>query len=493
MAVPKSSQISFSFIGLRELLNSLEELEGGCPATQAREVAIYQLVDHLGELAIPVLLRKLCGRPESGRWASLLLLRLGQESELRARICVELREQMRTPGLSDLHKLRGMDLLSQLGERLDDLPTLDFPEQTAEFSLVELASCIANPAQLARAADILIGDLPAPELIEFVEDMASHQPAAARRLVGELALRDDLDPTTRHSFQQIQASLAEHANQACDPTPRRPGLRLAKHADGRRALVSYARMPDESPARYRALCMDVAQGQGLVTCSYLDTVTRGEVDRQILQPLLEQGFELRPLAPGEAIQRAMVAMRQRTQRGLSMPRSYYLGRDLLGLSDEHIAPQAASEAQESVLLARGTELLRHGQASAARELLVRYTDSHPDDSEALSTLGACLMHLGDLEGARSHLARAAGLSPQVGRYHWNRASLAHKEGRLGDCFVALQEYLGCVDAVDSRQRELANAFVSAYGRQAALREPSQRSSEERARALRGPQLIPRQK
>lgn len=477
MAGHGNGQISFSFISLRELLNSFEELEGGSPRSADRETAIYQLVDHLGDLATPVLLRKLFAGPESGRWASLLLLRLGQDTGLRKRIAAELRQQLMTPGLPDLHKLRGLDLLSQLGERCAELPTLSYPEQTAEFSLIELASCIASPAQLARAADILIGDLPPAELVEFVEDMSSHQPAAARRLLGELDLRDDLDGKTRNVFRQIAASLSGYAQEDSEPGPRRPGIRLARHADGRHAIVSYARMPGESPARYRALSMDICAAEGLLACSYLDTVTRGEVDRQILQPLIEEGFELCPLAPGEAIQRATVAMRVRSLRGQTMPRSYYLGRDLLGLKREHLATRAPGENGQAALLARGTELLSRGQAGAARELLARYTAHYPDDSEGLATMGACLMRLGDIEAARNHLARAAWLSPTVGRYHWNRASFAHQEGRLGDCFLALKEYLGCLDAVDSQQRRLARDFIAEYCRQAVLRAPSKSPDE----------------
>src|SRR5690606_35018198 len=89
----------------------------------------------------------------------------------------------------------------------------------------------------------------------------------------------------------------------------------------------------------------------------------------------------------------------------------------------------------------------------------------------------CLMRLGDIDAARKHLAKAARLSPAVGRYHWNRASFAHQEGRLGDCFLALKEYLGCLDAVDGQQRRLAREFIAEYCRQAALRAPSKSPDE----------------
>jgi hypothetical protein len=94
------------------------------------------------------------------------------------------------------------------------------------------------------------------------------------------------------------------------------------------------------------------------------------------------------------------------------------------------------------------------------------------------------MKTGELERARAHLARAAWLAPQTGRHHWNQASLAHQEGRLGDCFLALQGYLRCMDSVDAEQRSLAEAFVADYARRAALRKAARpRKSPRRIRHL----------
>ena len=471
MVAGGNAQISFSFMELRELLKSFEGLKDGSPTEPRRESAIYHLVDHLGELAIPVLMRKLVASPESTRWAGLLLLRLAQDPAHSDRICADLREQLQLTQLPDLHKLAIADLLANLGGYQDDLPALAMPQETAELSLVDLAGCIETAPEVARAVHILLGDLPPLELVEFIEDMAAHQPAAAKRLATELLLRDDLDQRTHDSVRQIQVSMDPEANTTITSearsAPKRSGLRLARHGSGDTALVCYARMPD-TPARYRALSLTIGVRQGLVDCQYLCSVSRGEVDRQLLGPLAEAGYEIGPVAPGAAKQHAILAMRSRSRKGLVMPQDYYLGRDLFGLHDEHRVSRPGQDDHDAALLARGTELLRRNQLNAAREILMRYAQRRPDDSEAMSTLGDCLRRQGEVEQASAHLARAAWLAPRVGRHHWNRASLAHQQGRLGDCFLALQEYLGCVDAVDEKQRSLAEAFIADYSRRRAL-------------------------
>ena len=470
MAAPGNSQISFAFMELRELLKSFDELEEGCPRSPCRESAIYQLVDHLGEVAMPTLLRKLVGTPDSGRWASLLLLRLAQDEHLKKRICLAVREQSAAPGLPDRCRLLAADLLATLSAHQQELPFLAMPEETAELSLVELAECMSNRAEVARAVDILIGDLPPLELIEFVEDFAEHQPGSAHWLLVELLLRDDLDLRTRTRLRQIHVSVSPAAG-AMSSTPRRVGLRLASHTDGRTALVCYARIPEQATTRYRAICLAVGVNAALLDCQYLESVTRSEIDRQLLSPLVMHGYQLSPIAQAAAKEHALAAIAARRQIGLSMPSDYYLGRDLLGLFDEHCQAHLGCDADNAALLARGTELMNRDQLDTARDLLVRYAELRPDDSEAMATLGACLMKRGELERARSHLARAAWLAPQVGRHHWNRASLAHHEGRLGDCFLALKEYLRCMDSVDADHRSLAEAFVADYTRRAALQAP----------------------
>lgn len=454
---------------LRRLLKSFDAIESGDPLTSCEESAIYHLVDHLGEVALPTLLRKLCGEHEAGRWASLLLLRLAQDDALKTRICTSLRQQTSSPKLDDRPKLLCASLLSTLSGYQKELPLLALPDESAELSLVELAECMSSCSDVARAVDILMCDLPSQELVEFVEDFAEHQPASAHLMLSELMLRDDLEQRTITRLRQIRVSVSGASQTLPSAAPKRPGLRIAKHEDGRTGLVCYAKIPEQLPARYRAISFVMGVDGALLDCQYLETVTRSEVDRQLLSPLATHGYELSRIAQAQAKSLAVAAIRARIKAGLGLQRDYYLGRDLLGISDEHRQSERERGANNAALLARGTELMNHNQLDRAKELLVRYAAQRPDDSEAMATLGACLMKRGEMDPARAHLDRAAWLAPQTGRHHWNGASLAHKEGRLGDCFVALQRYLECIDAVDSKQRKLAEAFIADYSRKSTLR------------------------
>jgi len=73
------------------------------------------------------------------------------------------------------------------------------------------------------------------------------------------------------------------------------------------------------------------------------------------------------------------------------------------------------------------------------------------------------MQAGDTQQASAYLRKASFLAPNVGRYHWNRAALAHKEGRIGDCFLALQQFLACNDQIDDDKRSVARELVAQYG------------------------------
>ncbi len=468
MAGRGDSQISFSFMELRQLLESFDVLASESGLTTREESAIYHLVDHLGELALPVLVRKLFASTKAGRWASLLLLRLAQDEALKARISLELREHAASPYLQDRYKLLCANLLATLSGYQEELPKLALPEECAEVSLVDLAECMSSAAEVARAVDILLGDLPGPELIEFVEDFAQHQASSAHLMLSELLLRDDLEIRTRTRLRQIQISVPKPAHKSSRTAPRRPGLRVAKHSDGRSAIVCYAKIAEQCPARYRAISFVVGADRALLDCHYLETATRSEIDRQLLSPLATHGYELCRIGLADAKAIAVASLLVRMKSGLALPKDYYLGRDLVGISDEHCSGVDERSANNAALLARGTELMNRNQLDSARELLVRYAEQRPDDSEAMATLGACLMKRGEMDRARAHLARAAWLAPQVGRHHWNGASLAHNEGRLGDCYVALQQYLRCVDAVDSKQRQQAEAFIADYSRRTAL-------------------------
>jgi tetratricopeptide (TPR) repeat protein len=471
MASLPKGQISFTFFELRQLMASFEEHVEGTARSAQHKNAIYQLVDHIGALAVPTLLRQLFADSGSAHWATELLIRLADSEARCRRIAGALLSEMQTATLPETCKFAVAELLGYLGE---PVPWPDFvsAEDSAQHSLCDLAACIDSPSELARAADTLLADLPTPEVVEFVEDFANQEPRIALLLIDELLVRDSLSERTQAALRQLGASASIECRSIClpqrslEPAVSRPGLRLAKHASGRSALIAYAGSLAHGPRRYRALSLLVDAMGILQDCEYLEQVPRSTVESLILHPLAEAGYELSPVAPGALKQHAISAAQFRMRSGKTLPRGYFLGRDLMGLRDEH-QPKRSADAeqrvQDAALLARGTELLSRGRAELARDLLLLYTKGHPSDSEALATLGTCLVKTGETEAARAYLNRAATLAPDVGRYHWNRAALAHQEGRIGECFLALKDYLGCNAAGDADQRSVARELVLSYG------------------------------
>ncbi|MCP4447565.1 MAG: tetratricopeptide repeat protein [Myxococcales bacterium] len=449
-----------------------EHSEGSLRSLEQRD-AIYQLVDHIGALAIPPLLRQLFVGPSAAQWATELLIRLADSEARVRRIAKAVVSELQTATLPEPCKLPVAELLGYLGEPIP-WPEFSSAEDSAQHSLCDLAACIDSPAELARTADTLLADLPTTEVIEFVEDFATQEPAIAIALIDELLLRDTLHERSRAALRQLGVSVSvEHRSLtlsigALHAPPKRPGLRLARHASGRSVLVAYARCKTKGPRQYRALSLHLESNGTLSQCEYLDQVPRSTVESLLLTPLAEAGYEISPAAPGALRQHAIFGCRLRIRGGQPMPRAYFLGRDLLGLSDEHMprrSPRSRRRTQDAALLARGTELLSLGRAELARDLLIQYAKGHPRDSEALATLGSCLVQVGDIDRAREYLSKASSLAPQVGRYHWNLAALAHREGRSGECFLALKDYLACSDAGDASQRSVARELVASYGLQ----------------------------
>jgi tetratricopeptide (TPR) repeat protein len=164
------------------------------------------------------------------------------------------------------------------------------------------------------------------------------------------------------------------------------------------------------------------------------------------------------------------AARRTVSSGQTLPSGYYLGRDLLGITDSHVVGGRAGE--PAALLGRAVDLLAAGESERARPLLEHCASIAPDDAEAASSLGLCLLAQGELPAAVLHLQRAAWIEPQWPLHHWNVAAAAHRAGDLATCAGALREFLARADeplaaAVDpghGRRISLARRFVADHAR-----------------------------
>jgi tetratricopeptide (TPR) repeat protein len=229
------------------------------------------------------------------------------------------------------------------------------------------------------------------------------------------------------------------------------------------------------PPRRRLMCLLVSAEGVLLDGHYAEDMTTGAIERQFVDPLAEQGFDLAACgldaARGFTIQSARIAI----QHGRGLPRAFYVGRDLIGVRDEHLegTPRARAEVDLAALLERAIDLLAAREPAQACPLLERYVAEAPDDPEGHAQLGVCQLGLGDPAAALHHLGRAAWLDPDQAIYQWNIAAASHAAGRRGACYLALVAYLDGDDHTPgaSERRATAARFIGEYERLAGLEHP----------------------
>jgi tetratricopeptide (TPR) repeat protein len=483
----KDSILSTSFVKLRRLVVAFDHLRGGRPASLAEERALARVANQLGATALRVLETEL-GSADDGRarLAHALLADMSRDDALRARVIGRLEAQVRRPEVTDRSKLRALTLMAELDADLPADAQLTDPDDARRRSLRELALCLDSPAGIARAADQLIDGLSLEELLDLIDELVESEPGSAIALCDELLLRDELDETGRHELRHRRASAKwppfELAASPCAarpawraPSRSVPRARFARHADGRRILLACARQVGSRPPRRRLLCALVGANGVLLDGHYVEDLTAGAIERQFAAPLAEQGFALEPTgldaARGFLIQAARLAI----QAGRPLPRAFYLGRDLIGLSDQHLDGTVRDRAglNLAALLDRGIDLLATGEPAQARPLLERYVAQAPDDAEGHAQLGLCHLGQGDAAAALNHLDRATWLAPDEPLYHWNTAAAAHASGRRGACYLALSTYLDFLDANPgaAERRRTAQGFMSEYERLGQLEHP----------------------
>jgi tetratricopeptide (TPR) repeat protein len=375
-------------------------------------------------------------------------------------------------------KLAALGFLAELG---DETATASFadPDRIHQKSLERFATQLDTAADVASAADLLLSRMEPEEIIEFVESFAEASPDGARRLADELCARVDLDIAARSELVRVAAPL----RLTCPPPIARPLGRPAmlvglRHGDGRIVVAVARRSPvgegRPTARRWRFLCVLCDAAGSVADVHYRDDATLTVLREEVVRPLEAAGYE-RFNVTGAAARRLVGAAARRTvSSGRTLPSAYYLGRDLLGITDGHVVGGRAGE--PAALLGRAVDLLAAGESARARPLLEHCVAIAPDDAEAASSLGLCLLAQGDLRGAVRYLQRAAWLEPAWPLHHWNVAAAAHRTGELPICAGALREFLaraddpsigtlaGAVDPGHARRVSLARRFIADHAR-----------------------------
>jgi tetratricopeptide (TPR) repeat protein len=480
MGVSRDPIVTSSFVKLRRVATGFDHLRGGHPIDPREERALRRVVRQLGATSLRLLSTELASPDESrAAFAHALLAEVGRSRALRQRIVGDLHATVRRPGAPDRAKLRAIALLAELDAELPAEAELSDPDAARRRSMSELAGCLGSPAEVARAADHLLAELPFDDILDLFDDLVDAEPAAALALSDELLVRDELDETCRHELRQRRASARQgHGRRQQKIRGRRapaPRVRFARHRDGRRILLACARQPGSRPPRRRLMCLLVSADGMLLDGHYAEDMTTGAIERQFVDPLAEQGFDLAACgldaARGFTIQSARIAI----QHGRGLPRAFYVGRDLIGVRDEHLegTPRARAEVDLAALLERAIDLLAAREPAQACPLLERYVAEAPDDPEGHAQLGICQLGLGDPAAALHHLGRAAWLDPDQAIYQWNIAAASHAAGRRGACYLALVADLDGADHTPgaSERRATAARFIGEYERLAGLEHP----------------------
>ena len=459
VAVMGGASVSGSWARLHRLQGSFAALA----RSRTDERALLADARALGATAVPVCLRAL-GGPSAGRpWVLALLRAVAEVAPERVRLGLR---SLTDGGAADDVKLAALSLLAELG---DETATARFadPIQVHRQSLARFESQLGTAADVASAAELLVSRLAPAALVEFVEAFAEACPDGARRLGDELVARVELDVQARLELERLVTTLP--ASDAPARPQGRPALLAGLRHDDGRAVIAIARRV-RGERRWRTLCVLVDAGGALSDVLYREAGTLAELRDRVLAPIEADGYQRLQVTAASARRLVGAAARRAVALGRKLPPGYYLGRDLLELADSHLAGERTTDA--ATLLGRALELLAAGERARARPLLEHVTGRRPDDAEAVSALGLCLLGLGELEGSLRALARAAELEPAWPLHHWNLAAAAHRAGRLELCALALASFLthadepvaAAVDAGHHRRVTVARRFLADHRR-----------------------------
>lgn len=478
------SQAPDSFMKLQRVRQSFDEAAG---LSRVRMRALKRLARQLGGPCVRMCVRELAREHkrsehplERARWASTLLLDLGK-SEHRKAVLTALQQVARDDARPGPVRVRALGLLSDLDQSIPQGLSIHRSADDIERSIGDMTALLRSPAGIARAGDNLARRLPAHEMLALLDALAQRAATDALPLISELLLRNDLDEPVRRELRRLRAELvAQHPEWGQSrPLARDTAVAtvtVGRHANGWCALIAWRVEPRTRPRKYRALILHIDDSDMLVDGEYRDDLPVGGVERDMLAPLRERGYQTETVGRADAVERLLRAAQATHKLGRVLPRAFFLGRDLFGVYDQHAAFLVRGDHLPTVL-DRAYTLAQAGQNERARPLFELVVRQAPEHAAGHVGLAMCLLALDDEGAALHHLRQAIWLQPGNPNTHWNLASIAHRQNRRGRCYMALRDYLqhasdGDGAPGDSRARKvLAERFIGEYERIAGLEFP----------------------
>lgn len=422
----------------RDLRKLADWFATGRRRTAASRPAIERLVRRLGATAIPLLCRELCSGDAERRDAARVALETvaGGDAAARARVAAELHAitDGRAP---DEAKVVALGLLSELGEHAD--ARFADPRAIRTRSAIALASHLETAADLAGAADLMVHQLDAEDIVQMLEVMADAAPAAAHRLASELALRLDVAAELRDQLALLAATIAPAARAAGGGGAERG--QVASHAvvlvDAATRLVVIASRRIAAERRWRRWAVLIGASGRIEDCLHEDDAGPHGDAAALAAELCGDGYRIASTDLEHAHDVVAAAARLTAESTRALPSPYYLGRDLLGLADAHVAGRGRGD-PASAALARAIELVAAGDHARAVAMLAHCDPEQPD---AAAALAAARIAQGQPAAALDALDAALAVEPDWPLHHWNRAVALHQLGDDRACYHALQRFV----------------------------------------------------
>jgi tetratricopeptide (TPR) repeat protein len=404
---------------------------------------IDRIVRRLGATAVPLLGRELQSpdpwRREAARDALEAIATHGTAA--RARVADEL-HAITGGEVADEAKVVALGLLSELGERAD----VQFADPAAirMRSAIALASQLETSADLAGAAELMVHQLEADDMVQMLEVMAEAAPEAARRLAAELALRLDVPNGVRDQLALLVATLAPRrgADATADAHGRRAepaqvAVQVAVLVDAAARLVVIASRKIAGPRRWRRWAVLIGASGRIEDCLHEDDAGPDSDGENLSAELCRDGYRVASTELEHAHDVVAAAARRTVESTRALPAPYYLGRDLLDLADCHLGACGRAH-PASAALARAIELVAAGDHVRALPLLEA---CDPDNPDAAAALAAVLLSQDRPTAALASLDRALAAEPDWPLHHWNLAAALHQLGDQRGCYHALRRFV----------------------------------------------------
>jgi hypothetical protein len=459
----------------------------------ASEKRLQQHVDRLGEHSIGPLLRlfqqlstRICCRN--------LLAYAGQNPLLNQRIVTGLRRLITVKvGVSPLGEnelqIAALALLHQVSAGVESVQaTFADPQQVLRQAARSFASQIDSPAEIARAAQLMMTQLPGAEMISMLELMLEELPAAAQQLCEEFGARLDLDLSIRTQIRSLSAchpvtfSVRDPSVvSACETAPLCWQILLSAQASA--AITIMVSSPPQ--ARYAQYQID---------------------DRNVLIETSYQQGKVLSVAPDRLLQRESVsfarareivagAARNAVRLGTGPTDNYYLSRDLLMLEQLHRSC-ASPHGNHAYIANHATDLLACGESQRAHDILRQYVLQHPtatSNPDLALAYGMSCLATQQFTIAQTMLSQACQHRDATVDHWWNLACAAERNQDIATMETALTCYLSAaqnapmLSSQSAHRIELARALLGGSASLPPCENPQKKNSK-RSRKRTGPSL-----